>query len=234
MAADPFGTMYPCLDELSALRAFETMSICQAGVGLEGAMAVAAAVSCSMHVEANMEDVVLAAGRHVGEDMKSRIEKAVAIVTKDDDPRKQLYEEILVEDGTSDLVWNDVIATPPVEMSRRLVELGVTRRDISMGISPLEVVPVAIAYATKGEKEPVKAMKDAAAFGRDSDTISGIAGAILGAYHGAQAFPKGTFNLLPRTLLSRAEEICVSMEPLAQKLVGALTVNLKDSNELFA
>jgi ADP-ribosylglycohydrolase len=233
MAADPFGTMYPCLDEVAALRAFETMSICQAGIGQEGAMAVAAAVSISMRLETSMDDVVDAAGRHVGRDMKSRIEKTLSIVAETDDPRKQLYKEMLVEDGTSDLVWNEMIAKPPIEMSRRLVNLGVSRSEISMGISPLEVVPVAIAYAVKGEKEPVRAIKDAAAFGRDSDTISGIAGAILGAYHGAEAFPKDTFNVLPRTLLTRAAEISVGMQPIAQKNLDRYAASLNESKRLF-
>jgi ADP-ribosylglycohydrolase len=233
MASDPFGTLYPCLDEVAALRAFETMGVCQAGIGLEGAMAVAAAVSSSMHVEPRMDDVVHAAGRHVGEDMKARIEKAVTIAKKYEDPRKQLYENMLVEDGTSELVWNDVTAKPPVEMAKRLVDLSVGNDEVSMGISPLEVVPIAIAYAVKGEKNAIKAIKEAAAFGRDSDTISGIAGAILGAYHGAEAFPNGTFNLLPRSLLDRAEEISLSMEPISRKALDTLAGSVKESSALF-
>ena len=233
MAADPFGTTYPCLDETAALRAFETMSICQAGVGQEGGMAVAAAVSCAMRPEPDMDEIIESAGKYVGRDMKSRIEKALAIVGEREDPRKQLYEEMLVEDGTADLVWNEMITNPPVEMSRRLVDMRLNRNEISMGISPLEVVPIAIAYAAKGKKKPLKAIKSAAAFGRDSDTISGISGAILGAYHGAKAFPKSTFNILSKTLLARAEEISTAMQPIAQKNINTYLTALRESEQLF-
>jgi ADP-ribosylglycohydrolase len=233
MAADPIGILYPYLDEMAALRAFETFSLCQAGIGLEGAMAVAAAVSSSMAVEPSMDEVVNAAGRHVGQEMRTRVEKAVTIARKQEDPRKQFYNEMLVEDGTSELVCNDMTATPPVEMARRLVELGVSKKEVSMGISPLEVVPIGIAYAVKGERDAIKAIKEAATFGRDSDTISGIAGAILGAYHGEEAFPKETFNILPQSLLERAEEISLSIEPISRKALGSVAENAKISSQLF-
>jgi len=202
-------------------------------VGQEGGMAIAAAVSSSMRLEPNIDDVVDSAESHVGRDMKSRIEKALAIVGGGEDPRKQLYEEMIIEDGTADLVWNEMVATPPIEMSKRLVDLGVERKEISMGISPLEVVPIAIAYAANGVKYPVKAVRDAATFGRDSDTISGIAGAIVGAYHGAENFPKGTFNVLTKSILGRAEEIANAMEPIARRNVDTYLANLEESKQLF-
>ena len=233
MAADPFGVLYPCLDELAALRAYEALSICQSGVGLEGAMAVAAAVSRSMSPDPRMDDVLQAAERWVGKEMKNRIETALSIIEGKDDHREQLYEELLVEDGTADLVWSDIDSAHPSEMNRRLVDLALGREDISMGVSPLEVVPIAIGYAAKGTREPVTAIKSAASFGRDSDTIAGIAGSILGAFHGIKTF-NGILGMLPPGLVSKSEEISSKLLKLASNIVQTAGAGSDDAKRLFA
>jgi ADP-ribosylglycohydrolase len=234
MAADPFGVLYPTFDELAALRAFEALSICQSGKGLEGAMAVAAAVSRSMCPEPNMDDVVDAAGKWVGKEMKDRIEKAVSLASSDRDSRRRLYEELLVEDGTSDLVWSDMCSPRPNQGVRRLVDMGPVREDISMSVSPLEVVPVAIGYVAKGKREPVDAIREAASFGRDSDTIAGIAGSILGAYHGVKFLPQDYLAFLPSGLVAKSEEISSRMCKAASRFIEFMEAESVRARKLFA
>ena len=233
MVADPFGVLYPCLEELAALRAYETLSLCQSGVGLEGAMAVAASVSASMFPEPNMDDVLEAAERYVGGEMKRRIERAVAIVERKSDPRQLLYREIIVEDDTAELVWSDLKSAHPSEMNQRLAELKLRREEISMGISPLEVVPVAIAYAVRGKRGALDALKSAASFGRDSDTIAGIAGSILGAFHGKKILQIAR-TILPCGIVERSKEISMRLQKAASNNVLRMSSTTDSAKRLFA
>jgi len=217
MAVDPIGALYPSLDEIAALRTFETMSVCQSGKGLEGAMAVAAAVSKSMIPESSIDDIVDAAGRWVSKDMKNRIEDAVSLVSTSGDARKVLYDRFVIEDGLTDLIRNEINSPIPVKSAQRLTNLHAINEDISMGISPLEVVPIAIAYVTKGEVDPINAIKEAARFGRDCDTIAGITGAILGAFHGTSSLPQDLLGFLPTELLTKADEIASGMNVKASQ-----------------
>jgi ADP-ribosylglycohydrolase len=219
MAADPIGMLYPCLDELAALRAFETMSVCQSGKGLEGAMSVAAAVSESLSPESTLDAVVDASGRWVSKQLKRRIERAVSIASKPSDPRKTLYEELTVEDGLTVQIRNEINSPIPVESAKRLKRLHVTNGDISMGISPLEVVPIAMGYVARGRREPLKALIEAARFGRDCDTIAGISGAILGALYGVRFLPESYRRLLPRHLVARSNQMVPGMSRKARRIM---------------
>jgi ADP-ribosylglycohydrolase len=233
MAADPFGVFYPCHGELAALRAYETLSLCQSGAGLEGAMAVAAAVSASMSPEPNMDDTLEAAESQVGREMKKRIERAVTIVGHKGDPRHRLYGEIAVEDGTAEMVWSDINSMHPSDMNRRLVDLKLRREEISMGVSPLEVVPVALGYAVRGNRQPLDALKSAASFGRDSDTIAGIAGSILGAFHGKKMLESAR-NILPNGLVEKSKEISMRLQKLACNNVLKMSSAADTAKKLFA
>ena len=216
MAADPIGALYPCFDELAALRAFETMSLCQSGKGLEGAMAVAAAVSRAMSPESTTDDVVDAAGRWVSKGLKRKIEDAVAIASNDGDPRGRLYDESLVEDGLTALIQNEINSPIPLESAKRLRNLSLGSGDVSMSISPFEVVPIAIGYVTRGKNDPLKSIREAASFGRDCDTIAGIAGAILGSLHGMEGIPVSSLDLLPSELVTKADQIATGMSEKAR------------------
>ncbi len=222
MASDPIGTLYPCFDELAALRTYETMSVCQSGKGLEGAMAVAAAVSKSMAPEPTIDDVVEAAGKWVSKELKSKIENAVSIISSTGDPRERLYEELTVQDGLTDLIRNEINCPIPVESAKRLKQLELEDEDVSMGISPFEVVPIAIGYLTRGKDNPLDAIKEAAYFGRDCDTIAGITGAILGAFHGESCLSDSYLSLLPAELIARANQIAIKMSGRARQVAESI------------
>jgi len=232
MVADPFGVLHPCFDELAALRAYETLSLCQSGPGLEGAMAVAAAVSAAMSPEPSMDDVLEAAKGHVGGEMKRRIERAVAIAGRNGDPRQLLYREIAVEDGTSDLVWSDLQSERPSDMNQRLAGLKLRREEVSMGISPLEVVPVALAYAVRGRRAVLDSLKSAASFGRDSDTIAGITGSILGAFHGRKIL-KTAREMLPVGLVQKSKDISAGLQKLTRNDYSRTSRTIAAQRRLF-
>jgi len=233
MVADTFGVLYPCLEELAALRAYETLSLCQSGTGLEGAMSVAASVSAAMSPEPNLDLVLDASQRHVGPEMKKRIERAVEIVERRSDPRQQLYREVVVEDGTSDLVWSDLQSTRPSEMNQRLTGLRLRREDVSIGISPLEVVPIAVAYAVGSKRGILDTLKCAASFGRDSDTIAGITGSILGAFHGKKVL-RTTREILPAGLVEKSREISDGLQRLVQNNLLQVSNTSDAARRLFA
>lgn len=233
MAADPIGTLYPCLDELAALRTYETMSVCQSGGGLEGAMAVAAAVSKSMLPECTIDDIVDAAGKWVSKELKDRIEKAVSIVSRSKDSRQKLYDELIIEDGLSDLIRNEISSPIPVESQKRLTDLRVVVEDVSMGISPFEVVPIAIGYVARGKDNPLDGIKEAASFGRDCDTIAGITGAILGALHGVKSLPQESLEFLPRELVMKAADIAFRMNEKTLHVIESIKEKCELTNGLF-
>ena len=234
MAADPIGALYPTLDEVAALRAYETMSVCQSGKGLEGAMAVAAAVARSMTPECSIDEIVEASGKWVSKNMKDRIEKAVSIAGSSIDPRKELYDTLLVEDGLTDLIRNEISSPTPLSNTARLTNLHVSNEDISMGISPFEVVPIAIGYAAKNTADPVEAIREAARFGRDCDTIAGITGAILGAFHGTKSLQQNhSIALLPQELLVKANEIAYGMHSKASRVIDSLMERTDLTTTLF-
>lgn len=233
MAADPIGMLYPGFDELAALRAFETMSVCQSGKGLEGAMAVAAAVSKACTPRTDLDEVVDSSRRWVSRAVRRRIDNAVAIASSTGDPRRRLYDAAIVEDGLTDQIRSEIDSVRPVESARRLLNLELRDQDISMGISPLEVVPIAIGYAARGRKKPLSAIVEAARFGRDCDTISGIAGAILGAINGRSLLPTNYLRLLPNELLATARRIAPRMATEAKQTLRSVSQS-KVGKELFS
>lgn len=233
MAADPIGMLYPCVDELAALRAFETMSVCQSGKGLEGAMAVAAAVSASCLPDVSLDEVIEASRRWVSKPLRRRIDSAVSIASSAGDPRRRLYEAVTVDDGLTTLIRNEISSPRPVESARRLTKLNLKNEDISMGISPLEVVPVAIGYVARGGKKPLNSILEAARFGRDCDTIAGISGAILGAMNGVACIPTNYLRFLPLDLLARTNWLAPRLSRKARRVLQSVRLS-ETAKGLFA
>ena len=233
MAADPIGMLYPCLDELAALRAYETMSVCQSGKGLEGAMAVAAAVSASCQPDVTLDEVIEASRRWVSKPLRRRIDNAVSIASSAGDPRRRLYEAVVVDDGLTTLIRNEINSPRPVESARRLIDLSLRNEDISMGISPFEVVPLAMGYVARGRKKPLNAILEAARFGRDCDTIAGISGAILGAINGIACLPANYLRLLPTDLVARADWLAPRLTRKARRVLHSVSPS-ETAKGLFA
>jgi len=166
--------------------------------------------------------------------MKDRIEKAVSIAGSSIDPRKELYDTLVVEDGLTDLIRNEISSPTPISSTARLTNLHVSNEDISMGISPFEVVPIAIGYATRNTADPVEAIREAARFGRDCDTIAGITGAILGAFHGTKLLQQNqSIGLLPQELLVKANEIAYGMHSKASRVIDSLMERTDLTTTLF-
>lgn len=90
----------------------------------------------------------------------------------------------------------------------------VTRLRIEFGTSveANESIPVAVALAWKYAQNPIQALLTAANIGGDTDTIGSIAGGILGASCGSQAFPEA--------LTSQVATVShLNLQPIADSLL---------------
>ncbi len=62
-------------------------------------------------------------------------------------------------------------------------------RQFGSGVSAVESVPAALAVFLANRHDPIDAMVAAISLGRDTDTVTAMAGALAGAHHGAQQLP---------------------------------------------
>ena len=69
------------------------------------------------------------------------------------------------------------------------VAVDLIYRLVGTGVGTQEAVPAAMAVCTMAPDDPWLACRIAASLGGDCDTIAAMAGAIMGACHGAQSFP---------------------------------------------
>jgi poly(ADP-ribose) glycohydrolase ARH3 len=109
---------------------------------------------------------------------------------------------------------------------RRVAELlrsGATAdeaaRVIGTGIASAEAVPTAIFVALRHGEDPEEALVRAVALGGDTDTIAAMVGAVVGALHGAERFPKRWYETLENGPFGRDEIIRVARK-LAQLAHG--------------
>lgn len=68
--------------------------------------------------------------------------------------------------------------------------LDLIYRLVGTGVATQETVPAAMAICTLAPDDPWLVCRLAASLGGDCDTVAAIAGAIVGACHGAEAFPR--------------------------------------------
>lgn len=91
--------------------------------------------------------------------------------------------------------------------------LDLIYRLVGTGVATNEAVPAAIAICTVAPQDPWRVCCLAASLGGDCDTVGAIAGAIMGACHGAAAFPEKAVTAL------KAANPELSLERLAQDLL---------------
>lgn len=125
---------------------------------------------------------------------------AESLVTESDDVRAVIdvaLDAVQGSLGTSELAASVRGALELTEKCSNYAQLReryhVFKRDIEC--DSRETVPAALAVTTLAEGDPVMAITYAANFGRDTDTVGAMAGAICGALHGDAQ--------LSRTLLAR-------------------------------
>ncbi|NQV29701.1 MAG: ADP-ribosylglycohydrolase family protein [Candidatus Marinimicrobia bacterium] len=163
MCASPFGCVYPGQPEQAAELATTFGQVSHAGEGIFGGKAVAAAVSMAL-IGASMEEICHSALSVIPSDSWTyfSIQKAIAIGKNSIDGKSAISPlyKTLVSDYYH---WAD--------------------------LAP-EAVGIAFGFLLAGKGDYEETILAAVNFGRDSDTIAAISGAILGALLGYSGLPE--------------------------------------------
>lgn len=84
---------------------------------------------------------------------------------------------------------------------------------VGTSVQSQESVVAALLLADLGREDPFEALCTAASLGGDTDTVTAMAGAVLGALHGASAFPA--------SMTAKVREVNgLDLEPLAEELLA--------------
>jgi ADP-ribosylglycohydrolase len=92
--------------------------------------------------------------------------------------------------------------------------LDLIYRLVGTGVATQEAIPAAIAICSLAPNDPWLACRLAASLGGDCDTVAAIAGAIVGACHGAEGFPRDVIDRL------HAANPGLELETLADELLA--------------
>ena len=219
MMIDPIGVVNCGNPRNAAVDAYDVGSICQSGPELEAAMAVAAAVAEAFRHDATPETVLESACRYSSPGMRRRIEetaKTAQLHGAPSDLYRSFYETIAIDDGSSEIVK----AWRAEELKRRKMKL----EDVSLGVSALEAVPVALAFFALSRGDPFETITWCVNYGRDCDTIAGIGGAIAGALSSVSSIQRDFIEKI-----NSANN--VSLQSIARGMIGPIINTIKEEEE---
>ena len=193
MCIAPVGIVNACNPRQAALQAYNLASLINvhdAGFCQDGAAAIAAAVAQAFDPQATVESVLEAAvaflERIGGQEMRRAIALALTAAREQGDYLK--FRAFVYENASSFL--------QPIK------------------INSLETVPITLALLCLAEGDVEKCVTYAANFGRDTDTMAAMGGAVAGAFEGAEG--------IKADWVHKAEQhASVSQEEMAAKLVQA-------------
>lgn len=208
MYAAPVGMVNAADPEVAYREAIEIFAAHQYSYGLEAAGVMAAAVAAALAPEVTYQTVVETALRVANEGTKRAIAAVVERASGFSDWREAigpLREAMRPFDGGADRFLDRGNGTDDWNPSR---------------LRAIEEVPVALGFlvVAKGELEP--ALFGGANYGRDCDSIAGMAGTLAGALHGFGAIRPSWVEAIDR------ENRC-DLRPLARDL-AALAVTLQE------
>jgi ADP-ribosylglycohydrolase len=226
MSIDPIGVINSCNPRNAAMDARDVAGLSQAGEQVEAAMSVASAVAKAFEVEAQPDEVVAAAKEFGGPVMTKKIEEAMKIASSSGSIQRKyqkLYDEVAIEDGTSGYV-------------RRWREGNIAKyraADISMGISPVEVVAVAIAFFHYTNGRVMETINCCARYGRDADSIAGIAGSIAGALKGGETLEKGLVEKIDAANSTSLEDLATKVGAVVRRTITEEEAKLEEGRSLL-
>jgi ADP-ribosylglycohydrolase len=213
MYAAPVGIVNAC-DPLAAYReAIEVFSAHQWSYGLEAAGVMAACVAEAFRPEASVDSIVEAALAVAKEGTKEAIAAVAYEARWHDDWRdaiQALRDAVRLFDGSAEDGVRD--------RGNRTDDWAPSRR------KSIEELPVALGFLIVAKGDFEQAIVGAANYGRDNDSIAGMAGAIAGALHGDAV-------IRPEWIAQVNAANRVDLDPLARDLT-ALTTQLQQ--EQFA
>lgn len=178
MIIAPVGLINPGDPEKAALQALDMACVWQNGYSRECAAAMAAAHAEALHPDATPSNVIETAKFHSPK-LAPFIDRAVKLVEQTQSIHKfteQYYEKYVP--GPNEHYW------------RIGCENGDPDDPWCFNADPLEVCSLGFAFFLLGKGNLAEAISGGASFGRDCDTIAGIAGSLSGALYGGDTLPK--------------------------------------------
>ena len=175
MIIGPVGMLYAGNPFLAAMVAWDISSLWQNGYSRECAAAMAACHAEALRPNASIESVIKTA-RQFSPTMRQYIDEAMDVVTASKDTAdftERYYDKCL--HFPNENYWNSIVSQAPGH---------------AFGADPLEVCTEALAFLALSKGNGREAIIGAANFGRDCDTICGIAAAFCGAINGPAAIPQ--------------------------------------------
>jgi len=179
MYAAPVGLMNACDPALAYHRAIGLFSAHQHSYGLEAAGVMAACVAEALRSSATVDRIVDVALQYAKDGTRQAIEaviEAAHTAPADDESACQRHLRAAVE---------------PFDTVKGGVQEFTRGGGYPSQVHSIEELPLALAYLVLSKGDYRSAVLGAINYGRDSDSIASMVGAIIGARVGRNALPKG-------------------------------------------
>jgi ADP-ribosylglycohydrolase len=178
MYAAPVGLMNACDPDLAYHRAINTFSAHQYSFGLEAAAVMAACIAEAARPNASVESVIETALRLAKDGTRNAIQAVVAaartLTTTDDVQIQQTLRR----------------AMEPFDTLKGGVDEINRAGGYPSQFHSIEEVPLALAFLVCANGDYKTAVLGAVNYGRDSDSIAGMVGAIIGTLKGKRGLPQ--------------------------------------------
>ncbi len=178
MYAAPVGLMNACDPDLAYQRGINVFSAHQYSYGLEAAAVMAACIAEAARPNATVESVIETALRLAKDGTRKAIEAVVAaareLVTADDRHIQQALRH----------------AMEPFDTVKGDVDEIIREGGYPSQFHSIEEVPLALGFLVFAQGDYKTAVLGAVNYGRDSDSIAGMVGAIIGTLKGKSGLPE--------------------------------------------
>lgn len=217
MSISPLGIINACNPRQAAAEAYDVAGLIHGGVSTfcrDGASAIAAAVAAAMRPQARVEDVVAAASGYLHK-------------TSSQEMLRNIKKGVELAEASGDYK----------HFRERFYQS--MRRDIVSDSRETVSCVLGLFYLAKGN--PVEAIRYAANFGRDADTIGTMVGALAGAFTGIDGLPPEWVCKVEKTYgqkqeNSKAVKTDVTMPDqriLAEQLVEVILKRKREAEEIY-
>ena len=208
MIIGPVGMLNAGDPQRAATEAWDISALWEHGYSRECAASMAAAHAHALTSGATVESIIDTAKRF-GPTLAPYVDRALGLVTEcssADELTERFYAEQLP--FPNDAYWNPPNHPDP---------------EWSFGADPLEVCTEALAFLTLSKGNAREAILGAINFGRDCDTIAGIAAAFCGALHGPDAIPNDWAQTILEAnpepdIADYSERLCLLVEQNVEQL----------------
>ena len=177
MYAAPVGLMNAGDPDLAYARAVNIFSAHQYSYGLEAAALMAACIAEAMRPSATVESVVETALRLAKDGTRSALEAVIAAARTAPGDETAMQKHLRA-------------AMEPFDTVKGGVQEFERAGAFPSQLHSIEEVPLALAYLLIGQGDYTWTVLGAINYGRDSDSIAEMSGAILGAMHGKSGLPE--------------------------------------------